>query len=512
MRVLLVQPPEGSAFGVSKVFLPEPLGLELIAGSLTPDGHDIRLIDMRLEKPRVLENELRSFRPHAVGVACAFTSEVIRVREIGRMVRQLLPGCFVFFGGHDATRTPTHFGLQHCDVIVMGEGECTAPRLLRAVEGGSRLDDIQGVSLMTPDGPQRNEGTPDYQEMDTLPLPRRDLTARYRRRYFIGFQRPVYSMETTRGCPYTCNFCSVWEMYERTYRSKSPAAVLEDLARCDGDEIFFTDDLFFLDARRALELADAIRQSGLKKRYTAQIRADSVAKHPEIVDAWRAIGLQRTFIGMEATDDEGLAKVEKKAHIDSTEKAIKLLADADIEIQGSFIVHPDFSREDFRKLAEFVRERPITYASFSILTPLPGTKLHRERIGEITNHDPELMDVFHAVLPTTLPLDDFYREFAALYRNTYPAKRWPEMLAGAIDVWKKKDFVHMLRVVSSLAHLARTRSYWIAHESAARRARRLGPAQPAPIVSETHKRTAAERLLSLGNRKAAPAVAPAAPI
>src|SRR5262249_3946491 len=156
--------------------------------------------------------------------------------------------------------------------------------------------------------------------------------------------------------------------------------------------------------------------------------------------------------------------VEKKAHIEQTEQCIKVLAAAGIEIQGSFIVHPDWGREEFRKLSEFVQSRPLTYASFSILTPLPGTKLHRERVGEITNHDPELMDVFHAVLPTKLPLDEFYREFAQLYRNTYPAKRWPEMIAGAIDAWRKKDVIHLARVVSSLAHLASSKSYWLAHE------------------------------------------------
>jgi radical SAM superfamily enzyme YgiQ (UPF0313 family) len=350
--------------------------------------------------------------------------------------------------------------------------------------------------------PIRNPGTPDYQDMDALPLPRRDLTARYRNRYFIGFQRPVFSVETTRGCPYTCNFCSVWEMYERTYRGKTPEHIIEDLARCDGDEIFFTDDLFFLDARRALEQAEAIRKSGLRKRYTAQIRADSVAKHPEIVEAWRAIGLQRTFIGMEATDDEGLQKVEKKAHIEQTKQCIRLLADAGIEIQGSFIVHPDWDRAEFRKLAEFVKQHPITYPSYSVLTPLPGTKLHRERIAEITNHDPELMDVFHAVLPTKLPLREFYREFAALYRHAYPARRWPDMMAGAIDAWRKKDLWHMLRVVRSLARLAQTRSYWLAHDRADARARVHGPARPAPIFSETHKRTAAERLHTLSRSAA----------
>src|SRR5579884_784062 len=199
MRILLVQPPEGTAFGVSKVFLPEPLGLELVAASLTPDGHDIRLIDLRVDKWSALERELREFKPHAVGIACAFTSEVIRIRECAQMVRALRPHAFLFLGGHDATRTPMHFGPQHADAIVMGEGEWTAPRLLRAVDGKQSIENIPGVSVMTSEGPIRNDGTPDYQDMDTLPVPRRDLTQKYRMKYFIGFQRPVYSMETTRG-------------------------------------------------------------------------------------------------------------------------------------------------------------------------------------------------------------------------------------------------------------------------------------------------------------------------
>ena len=132
MRILLVQPPEGTAFGVSKVFLPEPLGLELIAASLTPDKHELRLIDLRIDRWSVLERELRDFKPDAVGVACAFTSEVIRVREITAVVRAVRPQAFLFVGGHDATRTPTHFTRRECDAIVMGEGEWTAPKLIRA--------------------------------------------------------------------------------------------------------------------------------------------------------------------------------------------------------------------------------------------------------------------------------------------------------------------------------------------------------------------------------------------
>lgn len=105
----------------------------------------------------------------------------------------------------------------------------------------------------------------------------------------------------------------------------------------------------------------------------------------------------------------------------------------------SFIVHPDYERRDFQKLHAYVQGLGLRMPAFTVLTPLPGTVLFEEVRDRILTTNYELFDLLHAVLPTHLPSVDFYREFAGLYRSTYP--RW-RVLAGVAyvvlrDLWRR---------------------------------------------------------------------------
>jgi radical SAM superfamily enzyme YgiQ (UPF0313 family) len=455
------------------VFLPEPLGLELVGTVLRQAGHEVVLLDLRLEGPTYVDGVMRRWQPDAVGIACGFTSELVRAKQIAQKARRFAPRAFVFVGGHHASRTPEDFAPEDADAVVLGEAEIGAVPLLEALERGGDLSNVPSLAIPATAGIRRTVAPIDgkFLDLEKLPRPDRSLVSRYRQRYHLGFARPVFSVETTRGCPYTCNFCSVWEMYARSYRTRTPERVVADIADCDGEEVFFTDDLFFLDAKRAIALGEAVRDAKLKKFYTAQIRADSVAKHPEIVPLWREAGLKRVFVGMEAVDEKGLISVDKRSHIEQTEKAIEILSRHGVEIQGSFIAMLDWGPEDFQRLSEYVRTRPIKYPSFAVLTPLPGTKLHRDRYDELTSHDPELYDVFHAVLPTKLPLDEFYRQFAQLYRKTYSNTQILSLVLNATKAIARGDFMHLLHVAKHLRHLTNPQSYLIAHREAERRAR-----------------------------------------
>jgi hopanoid C-3 methylase len=90
---------------------------------------------------------------------------------------------------------------------------------------------------------------------------------------------------------------------------------------------------------------------------------------------------------------------------------------------ASFMVDPAYSRDDFRSLISFVRRLKLKYATFTVMTPLPGTKLHAERRQEILSQKPELYDMLHALLPTSLPLEEFYRELGDLYAKAVPLHR-----------------------------------------------------------------------------------------
>jgi radical SAM superfamily enzyme YgiQ (UPF0313 family) len=416
MKVLLIQPPNGETVGLNSVFLAEPLALEMVAASLGPE-HECSIIDMRLESD--LDAVIKGFRPDACGISCSFTSDVKRTRWISAQIKSRLPGSFVFVGGHHASQRPFDFVGTGIDAVLVGDGEEACRNLLRSIERESAVEDAPGV-LMCAKALEHGEipkGT--FPEMVDLPLPARSMVKKYRSQYQMGLEWPIYSVETARGCPYRCMFCSVWQFYGGKRRERPLATVVEDLSAIPGENIFFTDDLFFLDGKRAVALALEIKRAGIKKHYTCQARADGIVRDRSAVRFWKEIGLRRIFVGLESPSDAGLRTLDKGCTLQTNERALEILDELEVTISGQFIVEPEFSIKDFQALLNYVRRKRIAFPSFTILTPLPGTRLYEQRRAELVTEACEMFDLFHCVLPTKLPLESFYQEFARLYRECY---------------------------------------------------------------------------------------------
>ena len=249
MRVLLVHP---SALMYSEIFLRlEPLGLERVAAALLADGHDVRLIDLQVYRKADLERQVVEFRPEAVGFSLNYLANVPEVVDLAKRIKVVLPGCFVFVGGHSVSFVAEQV-LGHADgaidVVLKGEGETGAPALLAALPDRA-LTEVPGA--VTRDGPGRPPRM--LHSLDDL-LPARHLGGR-RHKYFIGVMDPAASIEFTRGCPWDCSFCSAWTFYGRSYRRLSPDAAVEDMARIAEPGVFIVDDVAFIKAEDGDEIA-----------------------------------------------------------------------------------------------------------------------------------------------------------------------------------------------------------------------------------------------------------------
>jgi len=114
--------------------------------------------------------------------------------------------------------------------------------------------------------------------------------------------------------------------------------------------------------------------------------------------------------------------MRKRTTIEMNLKAIQICRDKDVELAAYLIVDPVFDYEDFSRLSEYVEENNLTHPVFTILSPFPGTDLYNTVKETLITEGFELMDFFHAVLPTRLPLDEFYEEFLGIYRRAYPSR------------------------------------------------------------------------------------------
>jgi len=418
MRVLLVQPDQNRTVGLQQLARVEPLGLEMIAGALW-SRHEVALLDLRLE-PDALTDTLAAFQPHLVGISATFTIDIYRALEIASTAKAADSRTTVFVGGHHPSLRPEDFFHPAVDAIVVGEGELTASELADTLAVEGDLDSVRGLVLNQSQGQHFTGHRPLLKELDALPYPVRVLNPTCRQEYYAIIIRPIALVETARGCPHRCRFCSVWPFHRGLVRYKSPDRVVREVAALEQPHVLFTDDNFLTTGERAGEIAHLIRERGIEKRYSLEARSDDIVRHPEVIRQWKEVGLDHVFIGFERPDQSGLDAINKHNSVRNNEKALAILRSSGIEPNPSFIADPSDSHADFEALRAYIRRLGLKFPFFSVLTPLPGSALFAETKDSLTTANYELFDLAHAVMPTRLPPAEFYQEFAKLWKDAYP--------------------------------------------------------------------------------------------
>jgi radical SAM superfamily enzyme YgiQ (UPF0313 family) len=418
MKIAFLKPPVGGILGLEMLTFVEPLGPICVAACLEEDGHACRVFDLRIDGEEKGLADCRTFAPDVVGLQCNFTTERNRTIRLAQRIKREMPGTFIVIGGHDASRDPEWFRRPEIDAIAVGDGEEVMPPLVNALADGHDLKKVEGLWLDR-DGEWLYTGhAPARPHLDSYPMPARHLIARYADRYYINFRKPLALMETARGCPFKCNFCSVWKFHESTFREKSPERVVKELEQIAAPNIFITDDIFWMNVKRGEEMAKQIKASGIRKYFTVQTRTDIICKFPHLIEQWKDCGNLAIFLGLESVTDEGLKAVNKKNTADNNVRAIQILKDLGVGFTPNFIVDPNWDHEDFQRLRDWIEETGAYNSGFSILTPLPGTDLWDSASRRVTTHEWEMYDIVHTVLPTKLPLEEFYAQYSQLWQHS----------------------------------------------------------------------------------------------
>ncbi len=438
MRILLVQPSpfEPGRVGLENtIWFCEPVALTSLAAMVK--DHDVRILDMRLEPEVTLNRVLAEFEPDLVGTT-SMTTDCYQAKAILQTAKDTLgAGCFTIVGGHHPTLMPEDFDDPCVDARCIGEGEDTFRELVEALARGAtraELQNISGLHLRTEAGeyvvtPKRTQ----YRSLDDFPPPARDLIATYRPHYFFAIAGPMASIVTSRGCSFDCNFCAIWEFYERKTRFMSAKIVADRMEAVSEKFVFLLDDNFLTNRRRLEELCDEIERRGIKKWFGTQGRTDFIADNPDLMKRLRDAGLVMVLSGYESNDEVALEALLKRGTVEKNRRAAAILRDLGIFSTGIFMVRQDFTESDFDTLYAHINELGVALPLVAILTPLPGTQLYRKRRHELLTEDRRLFDLLHSVLPTRLPRRRFYERFAEANQATWEGRK-----KGNLAVLKKR--------------------------------------------------------------------------
>jgi radical SAM superfamily enzyme YgiQ (UPF0313 family) len=419
MHVLLLRPvPGNDRFGLGPFFRVEPLGLEYIAAALETRGHRATVADLRYS--RSVDRLLRSARPAIVGIACMHALETDDVLALAAHVRRASPDSFILVGGHSAAAYPSPFCTGSVDAICVDDGELVVPELADALDRRRSLSDVPGLLLHGRHGSfDKTASSGPALALDAVPAPlRRDVDA-WRRQYACLLFRPVWLIETARGCPFRCSFCSVWPLHDRAVRLRSIESVCDDF-EATGPAVFVADDLFWYQPARSLELAGALKRRGIRKRWLlVQSRTDLAASNPELLEAWRPIAQDfDIFFGLEAATNEGLTGLVKDTTVDRTVDAIGLARNLRYGVTGNFVIDPDWLESDFERLWSFVDRHALGRAGFTILTPLPGTAFFDDMRPRVRAVRWSQYDMHHVLWEPRLGARRFFELYCETWRRS----------------------------------------------------------------------------------------------
>ncbi|MES0490918.1 MAG: radical SAM protein [Leptospirales bacterium] len=355
MKILLTCPVSGTGHSPpSKIIVPN-LPLRIIA-ALTPPEHQIVISEETVE-PIDFEQEC-----DVVGISTA-TANAKRAYEIADEFRKR--GKTIIMGGIHPTMLPDE-ALQHCDCVVIGEVEGVWKKLMADLEKGKL----------------KKKYTDPFPLLDTY-IPRLDIDNN-KGRLGSGFA----AVETTRGCPYTCNFCTVPVQFGRKLRHRPIEHVVKDIVLSGKKKVFFLDDNIIGNPKYAREMLKALIP--LKIQWMGQSSMKVLQKNPDITKLAIQSGCIGLFFGLESVSDS--MSIIPKAIKDKQENAnfLKHIRDSGIHVHTAVIFGFDTDTEGvFDETLEFLLKNKISSAGFATLIPFPGTPLFDEldKEGRILTRD-----------------------------------------------------------------------------------------------------------------------------
>ena len=376
MRVLLLSTPHP----LEESPLP-PLSLSYLAGVLAQEGIKVKILDFLVTSyhPRKLRRALEEYRPQLVGATCVTLNYPI-ARRMLKVCKAFDPHIFTIIGGPHVTFALEETLLQSpwIDAIIIGEGERTLVELARAVEEDKDIRQVAGIALA--DGGMVIKTPPQarIENLDQLPLPARELLpmARYRA---LGTPCTVI---TSRGCPYSCIFCSGHRMFGHKVRFRNPGLVVDEIEKLQRDfglaKINIVDDTFTANHHHARAVCEEMLRRNLKIPWSVFARVDSV--NEDLSQLMKRAGCEWMLFGVESADEEILKTIRKGITPDKVRRGVKIAAEAGIGVFNSFIFGlPGESRDTALKSMAFGDELYHKYGAkyaFHILSPLPGTELY----------------------------------------------------------------------------------------------------------------------------------------
>lgn len=418
MRVLLINPPNSLEVGTDfKINVFQPIGLAYVAAMLEKNKIKVKILDALAEgfdRERVINGRkmiglsyeeiakvIKDYKPDVVGVGAPFSFQAHEMHAVINLVKIINNKIITIAGGSHVTIQPEEvLANKNVDYIIRGEGEYAMLELVRALQKKEKLKNIGGLSYRDKKGKIiNNSRNRPILKLDELPNPARNLLPM--EKYLEAAKKAMViegllmygkrrtSIITSRGCPFTCTFCSVYLTMTRVWRGRSPENVLAEIEECINkfgvEYIDILDDNFTLDPERAKKICQLIIDKKLKIKWSTPngIRADRVDE--ELIVLMKKAGCIGVKVAPESGSQKVLDRIIKK-HLDlkKVKEVVIMCRKHGLPVEAFFVIgFPEEKIKDIKqtiKYAKELRKLGCSFCYFFLATPYFGTEMYYEAI------------------------------------------------------------------------------------------------------------------------------------
>jgi len=422
---ILEYAPEEAKYFIHKKLIGPPLGLLTLAAAVK-SYHEVIVFDTKGEYDLCLDTPLLEalveqlmvrYQPDVVGTT-VITSEFYYGIKILETAKKCNPDVLTIIGGLHATLCIDDFTDKSIDVVCQGQAGQKFRDIVTAKEKKQPLESVPGIYLNTDEGLKKTKGyeKPWNDALDNFLMPDRKLLERWRETYAVkNATSPATYLFTSLGCPYRCTFCSIWKQHGGAFIQRDVESVIGELKIIDYNIVRFADANTIVNIDFIDRLFTRIEEEGIQKEYIMDIRTDTAVKYPELIKKLARNGLKVVICGFESYKETELEKYNKKSSVSFIETAINIFHDNDIMLRGNYVIPNDYTLNDFKAMSDYADSHRVTYAGYTILTPIPGTVYYEQTKDQIIDYDLSKYNFFNCVFPTRLSLGKFYEEVGRLW-------------------------------------------------------------------------------------------------
>lgn len=441
-----------------------PLGILYLSSCLEEAGHKASVIDYWSEQFN--KDKLSRAVKDADAIGVSITGFNLKESlEICHLIKEIDPDIPLIVGGPHITLYPKK-SLKECkaDIAVEGEAELTINKIVKSLQGKTKLNEIEGVYYSENGRIKQGKKPIMVKDLNTLPFPARHLVKDYDYGYLFGSKvgkGKATSVLSSRGCPMNCRFCQRNFFGMNTFRQRSAENVFDELKKISDDgykTVLFVDDNFLVDKKRADKIMDGIIQEKMNIEMWAEVRVNSADE--KLFKKMKKAGFKALAFGIDGGSQEVLDYYNKKATIAQIRKAVNMSRKTGFYTYGTFIVGaPIETEKHIEDSINLAKSLPLDLVAFFVLEYGAGSPLWEEAIkdGKITR------DEYLVFADSARGLGNFRKEeldaFAQRAHKEFYVRSW-YFADQIIQGFKRKDF----RLVKALIKLAFqkdvTKSYW----------------------------------------------------